>query len=56
MADRFKLRSRVGLDVGIEALREGWQRQRFTLEELDAMARICRVQAVIRPFVDALVA
>jgi len=42
--------------VSIEALREGWQQQRFTLEELDAMARICRVQAVIRPYVETLVA
>jgi len=56
VADCFKLRSRVGLDVAIEALREGWQQRRFTLEELDAMARICRVQAVMRPYVEALVA
>jgi predicted transcriptional regulator of viral defense system len=56
VADGFKFRNRIGLDVAIEALREGWQQQRFTLEELDAMARICRVQAVIRPYVEALVA
>ena len=56
VADGFKFRNRIGLDVAIEALREGWQQQRFTLEELDAMARICRVQAVIRPYVETLVA
>jgi predicted transcriptional regulator of viral defense system len=56
VTDGFKFRNRIGLDVAIEALREGWQRRRFTLEELDAMARICRVQAVIRPYVEALVA
>lgn len=56
VADGFKFRNRIGLDVAIEALREGWQQRRFTLEELDAMARICRVQAVIRPYVEALVA
>lgn len=55
VADGFKFRNRIGLDVAIEALREGWQQRRFTLEELDAMARICRVQAVIRPYVEALV-
>lgn len=56
VADGFKFRNRIGLDVAIEALREGWQQRRFTLEELDAMARICRVQAVIRPYIEALVA
>lgn len=56
VADGFKFRNRIGLDVAIEALREGWQQRRFTLEELDAMARICRVQAVIRPYVEGLVA
>jgi predicted transcriptional regulator of viral defense system len=56
VVDGFKFRNRIGLDVAIEALRDGWQQRRFTLEELDAMARICRVQAVIRPYVEALVA
>ncbi len=56
VADGFKFRNSIGLDVAIEALREGWQQRRFTLEELDAMARVCRVQAVIRPYVEALVA
>jgi predicted transcriptional regulator of viral defense system len=55
-ADCFKFRNRIGLDVAIEALRDGWQQRRFTLEELDAMARICRVQTVMRPYVEALVA
>ena len=56
VADCFKFRNRIGLDVAIEVLREGWQQRRVTLEELDRMARICRVQAVIRPYVEALVA
>lgn len=56
VVDSFKFRNRIGLDVAIEALREGWQQRRFTLEELDAMARICRVQAVMRPYIEALVA
>lgn len=56
VADCFKFRNRIGLDVAIEALRDGWQQRRFTLEELDAMARVCRVQTVMRPYVEALVA
>jgi predicted transcriptional regulator of viral defense system len=56
VADCFKFRNQVGLDVALEALREGWRERRFTLDELDAMAKVCRVQAVIRPYVEALVA
>ena len=56
VADCFKFRNRVGLDVAIEALRDGWRQRRFTLDELDRMARTCRVQAVMRPYVEALVA
>ena len=55
VADCFKFRNRVGLDVALEALREGWRARRFTLDELDRMARVCRVQAVMRPYVEALV-
>ena len=56
VADCFKFRNQVGLDVALEALREGWKARRFTLEQLDAMARVCRVQEVMRPYVEALVA
>lgn len=55
VADCFKFRNRIGLDVAIEALREGWQKRLFSLEELDAMARVCRVQALMRPYVESLV-
>jgi predicted transcriptional regulator of viral defense system len=55
VADCFKFRNRIGLDVALEALREGWRERRFTLDELDRMARVCRVQAVMRPYVEALV-
>lgn len=56
VADCFKFRNRIGLDIAIEALREGWRERRFTLEELDAMARVCRVRQVMRPYIEALVA
>ena len=56
VADCFKFRNRIGLDVAVEALRDGWQQRRFTLEELEQMARVCRVQVVMRPYVEALVA
>lgn len=55
IADCFKFRNRVGLDVALEALRDAWASNRLDLTELDAMAKICRVQKVLKPYVEALV-
>lgn len=54
VADLFKFRNTLGLDVAIEALREGWREQRFTMDELYAQAKICRVQTVMRPYLEML--
>lgn len=54
VADCFKFRNHIGLDVALEALREGWASQSFNLTELNAMAKVCRVQNVMRPYVEAL--
>ncbi|MBW3565419.1 MAG: type IV toxin-antitoxin system AbiEi family antitoxin domain-containing protein [Acidobacteria bacterium] len=54
VADCFKFRSRVGLDVAIAALSEGWNDRRFTMDEIWRFARICRVATVIRPYMEAL--
>jgi predicted transcriptional regulator of viral defense system len=56
IADVFKYRHKVGLDVALEALREGWRDRRFTMDEIDRMARVCRVENVMRPYLEALVA
>lgn len=56
LADSFKYRNKIGLDVALEALREAWRDGRFTIEELDRFARICRVERVMRPYVEALAA
>ena len=56
LADCFKYRNKIGLDVALEALREAWRARRFTMDELDHYARICRVQRVMRPYLEALVA
>lgn len=56
IADCFKYRNKIGLEVALEALREGWRERRFTLNELDRYARVCRVQRVMRPYIEALVA
>ena len=56
IADCFKYRNKIGLDVTLVALREGWQARRFTMDELDRYAAICRVQRVMRPYLEALAA
>ena len=55
VADCFKYRNKVGLDVALEALREGWRARRFTMEEIFRFARICRVEKVMRPYLEGLV-
>jgi predicted transcriptional regulator of viral defense system len=54
LADCFKYRNKIGLDVALEALREAWRSRKVTMDELDRYARICRVQRVLRPYLEAL--
>ena len=56
LADLFKARNQVGLDVALEALREAWHDRRFTIFDLDRAARACRVERVMRPYVEGVVA
>ena len=55
LADLFKYRNKVGLDVALEALREAWLERRFSMDELDYYAHICRVQRVMTPYLEAIV-
>jgi len=55
LADVFKYRNKVGLDVALEALREAWRARQFTMDELHHYARLCRVEHVMRPYLEALV-
>ena len=54
VADCFKYRSAVGLDVALEALRETWRERRATMDELWRYAQICRVARVMRPYLESL--
>ena len=54
VADCFKFRNRIGLDVALEGLRAWRERKLGTVEDLLGYARICRVQAVIRPYLEAI--
>ena len=53
VADCFKFRNKIGLDVVLEALRE-YRRQRRSLDDLHRLARVCRVDRVMRPYLEAM--
>lgn len=55
IADCFKHRNEIGLDVALEALREGWREQRFAMDEILRHAKTCRVANVMRPYLEALI-
>lgn len=54
LADCFKYRNKIGLDVAIEALKLYRSRGRVNVEELMRFARVCRVERVMRPYLEAL--
>lgn len=55
VADCFKFRNKIGLDVAIEALRDCLRERKATITELTRYARTCRVWEVMRPYIEALV-
>ena len=54
VADCFKFRNKIGLDVAIEALRECRRDRRCTMDDLWRYAEICRVRNVMRPYLESL--
>lgn len=54
VADCFKYRNKVGVDVAVEALRDFSRRHRGGATELARFARICRVARVMQPYLDAI--
>lgn len=56
VADCFRYRNKIGLDVALEALRDCWRARKATMDELVHYAEICRVRNVMRPYLESLVA
>lgn len=56
VADCFKYRNKIGLDVALEALREVRRKRLCTMEDLTHFAHICRVGNVMKPYLESLVA
>ncbi len=54
VADCFKFRNKIGLDVAMEALQEAWHAKRSSTDELWRYATLCRVANVMRPYMEHL--
>lgn len=54
IADCFKYRHKIGIDIAIEALRDGLHQRKCTVDELWGYAEICRVAKVMEPYLDAM--
>jgi predicted transcriptional regulator of viral defense system len=54
VADCFKFRNKVGVDVAMEALRDCWRKRLCTMDALWEAARICRMTNVMRPYLESL--
>ncbi len=56
IADCFKFRNRIGLDVALEALRDGWYKRKVTMDDLWRYAAVDRVANVMRPYLESIAA
>jgi len=54
VADCFKHRNKIGLDVAVEALRDARSQKKASADELWHFAKICRVANVMRPYLEAI--
>jgi predicted transcriptional regulator of viral defense system len=55
LADCFKFRHKVGMDVVIEALRLYKTRKPFKVDDILKYARICRVKKIMMPYLEAII-
>lgn len=55
LADCFKFRNKIGMDVVLEALKLYKTRKKYNLGELLRYANICRVEKVMRPYLEATI-
>ena len=56
VADCFKYRNKIGLDIALEALKECIRDRRTTMDDLWHFAQVCRMTNVMRPYMEAMVA
>jgi len=54
VADCFRFRNRIGVNIAVEALRDAWRNRRATADDLWHCAQVCRVLNVMRPYFESL--
>jgi len=54
VADCFKFRNKIGIDVAVEALRDCLRQRKAKVDDLVRYARICRVERVMSPYMEAM--
>ena len=54
IVDCFKYRNKIGIDIAIEALHEAWRSKRMSMDQVWEYAKICRVNNVMRPYLESL--
>jgi len=54
VADCFKYRNKIGLDIALAALRTGWRKKKFTIDDLWDAAETCRVARAMRPYLEPI--
>ena len=55
LADCFKFRNKIGMEVVLEALKLCKSRQKFNLERLLTFAEVCRVKKIMSPYLEAMI-
>lgn len=55
VADCFKFRHKIGLDIALEALKEVYQDKHCTIDEIWHYAKLCRVSKIMKPYMEMLV-
>ena len=56
VTDCFKFRNKIGLDVALEALKDAWNKRKITMSEITHFAKINRVEKVMQPYLEAVLA
>ncbi len=55
VADCFKYRNKIGIDIAIEALKDCLQQRKCKPADIEHYARICKISSVIRPYLETVV-
>ncbi len=54
VADCFRYRNKIGLDVALEALRDCKRKRKATMDEIWKAAKVCRMANVMRPYLESI--